>query len=1552
MRHKKIDKLNNQPFIEELEPRILFSAGLEGVVLDSLTSDGDALALYQHKDEASLQPATEVAAESVVSAQQELVFIDTNTPDYQTLINDLLANNDENRTIHWVLLDSDKDGLQQISDTLAKYHDLDAVHIISHGSDGKVQLGNSQLDIDSLLANTDTISNWGDAFSEDGDLLFYGCNLAATENGQSLINSIANLTGTDVAASEDLTGSAELGGDWKLEYESGRIETNAAFSAEIQQGWSGILVIHESNEVGDKDLEIRTIGDQSWGQSFRDTDTSGTYTVNQLSVWLRHDGASAQNITVSLQDQWNGSGSINVSATKTWAELSLDSSFARYDFDIANTTLNYGSTYSLRVSSSTSSGNVYVAHHDAFNIYTQGDLINDSGSTESGKDMLFLITEINSSAPPVNSVPGAQSTDEDTALVFNTTNGNLISISDADAGSSVLAVSLSVNDGIVTLSGTAGLTFISSSNGSTAMTFSGTLTDINAALDGLTFNPDADFNGAVTLQMTTHDDTTLQGYYSFDISGDLGKDSSIAGTNDGVVNGAAPPVPADPAPRDKTLEFDEGDHIQINGRFDDPADVTLAAWVNLTAYDTAATDTGSHVISLGDDVILYLREWSGGGLRGSYYDGTSWQNLDYGINLLGGWHHIAYTVDAVNNTHTLYLNGVAVDSAAMTGAVTYSHGADSFIGKHGTGDPDWDFIGKIDEARVYNRALTSQEISALANDTLINADTDSVTITVNPVNDAPTLAGNALNPTYTEGNAAVGLFNFVSPNTSDSGQTIEELVFTVTNVTDGSPQGNSERITLDGSTFALTDLASGTTANKGYSYSISLSGTTATVTLSTPGASIADISNLVISLSYQNSSETPSTLNRAFTITSIKDSGGTANGGIDTSSPNLVSTVTIVAVNDAPVTNNVSANGNEDDASITITLTGSDIDGTVVNFQLTTLPANGTLYLDAGLSMAVNTATDYAATAEALTLYFVPNANYNGVTTFDFAAKDNNGQLDASAATASITVNAINDAPAATNLGAPEAYIENSILYLTDIVITDVDSANVTATLTLSDPAAGNLSIGVSGAVASTYNAVTGMWSATGVIADVNILLAGVVFSPSTNYNSNFTIATSIDDGIAPASTGVKNITGLAVNNAPVFSPTFLDEFTTATFTNNDGSNNWTGSWIESDSSGAGATVGMVIITGGELNIQGFGNSLARQANLSNATSASLSFDFRTGSGVESSDPDSWVIEVSNNGGSSWAILETFDSFDGINSGSRSYDISAYTSNNTQIRFRVDNGFGGPDEIFYIDNVRIQYANSISIAENTAAVTTVIATDADLPAQTLSYSIIGGDDAAEFSLDSITGVLTFISPPDFEIPDDSNGDNIYDVIVQVSDGILADVQALQITVTDVNDAPITNNVSASGNEDAPSIAITLTGSDIDGTVDNFQLTNLPANGILYTDAGLSSVAIIGTDYAATAESLTLYFAPNLNYNGITAFGFVAKDNGGLLDATPATATLTVNAVNDTPTTSGISNVVVNEDAPDSIINLFAAFDDVEDLDPALTTQNSGHDKSARITSSA
>ncbi len=93
---------------------------------------------------------------------------------------------------------------------------------------------------------------------------------------------------------------------------------------------------------------------------------------------------------------------------------------------------------------------------------------------------------------------------------------------------------------------------------------------------------------------------------------------------------------------------------------------------------------------------------------------------------------------------------------------------------------------------------------------------------------------------------------------------------------------------------------------------------------------------------------------------------------------------------------------------------------------------------------------------------------------------------------------------------------------------------------------------------------------------------------------------------------------------------------------------------------------------------------------------------------------------------------------------------------------------------------------SINHPENTFNVATVTATDADGSA-VITYSIVGGTDAADFLIGGSSGQLIFATAPDYELPHDSNTDNVYEVIVQASDGTNTDQQTLTITVTDVGE---------------------------------------------------------------------------------------------------------------------------------------------------------------------
>ena len=151
-----------------------------------------------------------------------VVFIDGGVDD----IDGLLAGIDPSHDV--VILSSDTDGVGQIADYLQGHTEVEEVHILAHGRTGTLELGNTKLTAASMTGiHAEELATIRDALSEDADILIYGCDFAAGSRGTDAVNALAHATGADVAASDDLTGAANLGGDWDLEVTRGDIEAFA-----------------------------------------------------------------------------------------------------------------------------------------------------------------------------------------------------------------------------------------------------------------------------------------------------------------------------------------------------------------------------------------------------------------------------------------------------------------------------------------------------------------------------------------------------------------------------------------------------------------------------------------------------------------------------------------------------------------------------------------------------------------------------------------------------------------------------------------------------------------------------------------------------------------------------------------------------------------------------------------------------------------------------------------------------------------------------------------------------------------------------------------------------------------------------------------------------------------------------------------------------------------------------------------------------------------------------------------------------------------------------
>ena len=199
---------------------------------------------------------------------------------------------------------------------------------------------------------------------------------------------------------------------------------------------------------------------------------------------------------------------------------------------------------------------------------------------------------------------------------------------------------------------------------------------------------------------------------------------------------------------------------------------------------------------------------------------------------------------------------------------------------------------------------------------------------------------------------------------------------------------------------------------------------------------------------------------------------------------------------------------------------------------------------------------------------------------------------------------------------------------------------------------------------------------------------------------------------------------------------------------------------------------------------------------------------------------------------------------------------------------------------------------AVNVAENTTAVTTVTATDADVPADTLTYTITGGADAADFAINSSTGVLTFVSGKDFETPADADLDGVYEVQVTVDDGNgLNDVQDISVTITDANETPtITSDgggATAAINVAENTTAVTtVTATDPD----------VPADTLTYTITGGADAA----DFAINSSTGVLTLVSGKDFetpadadlDGVYEVQVTVDDGNGLNDVQDISVTIT------------------------------------------------------------
>lgn len=236
-RNKIAPPQENTLIVESLEPRYMLSGDAALVLPPLFEAENKESILFQPQPETPLGHNALVTDSSIDTSEQQqlidqIVFIDPNVADNDVLVQKILqSERGASGKIELVYLDAEIDGVKQVANWLKQYNDLDALHFITHGQDGSINIGQGSLTQETIAEYESDLALWGASLTDSGDIFLYGCSVAETAIGQAFVDQLSQVTGADIAASNDPSGSEEYGGDWMLEHSVGLIDAQSLFDA-------------------------------------------------------------------------------------------------------------------------------------------------------------------------------------------------------------------------------------------------------------------------------------------------------------------------------------------------------------------------------------------------------------------------------------------------------------------------------------------------------------------------------------------------------------------------------------------------------------------------------------------------------------------------------------------------------------------------------------------------------------------------------------------------------------------------------------------------------------------------------------------------------------------------------------------------------------------------------------------------------------------------------------------------------------------------------------------------------------------------------------------------------------------------------------------------------------------------------------------------------------------------------------------------------------------------------------------------------------------------
>ncbi|MBD1911721.1 MULTISPECIES: DUF4347 domain-containing protein [unclassified Leptolyngbya] len=382
-----------------------------------------------------------------------LVAIDPNVSDYEILVSGVLPD------VSVIVLDDKQDVINQITAALQQHPTVKTLHLLAHGAPGVLFVGNKPLKIESLEHYRRELRYW-----TIESLFIYGCQVGLGNVGMEFLQKLHCLTGAAIAASTTKTGSAALGGNWRLEVSIGTPQPPLAFDEAIQQLYPGVLELLNADDYAALKALYQSTGGENW------TDNTG---------WKDWDFNSNTPPDVSVVSQWKGVSLMGDRVTS----IGLSSNYLSGTIPVELGTLSELQSLNLYGNQLTGSipselGNLANLTHlylnnNQLNGEVPQPLVNQFGNSITDYDL--------SNAPFVTTIAN-QSINVNQSLTLN------LSISDIDTAG---------NDTNLTLSVTSNATALIDSNG---ISISGTGSD-----RVLTLTPIAGQGGSATITMTLQD---------------------------------------------------------------------------------------------------------------------------------------------------------------------------------------------------------------------------------------------------------------------------------------------------------------------------------------------------------------------------------------------------------------------------------------------------------------------------------------------------------------------------------------------------------------------------------------------------------------------------------------------------------------------------------------------------------------------------------------------------------------------------------------------------------------------------------------------------------------------------------------------------------------------------------------------------------------------------------------------------------------------------------------------------------------------------------------